>query len=38
VAARNGQGYAVGEVLTAQTGAIGAGTGFTITVATVGVG
>jgi hypothetical protein len=35
VAARNGEGYTVGEVLTAQAGLLGAGTGFTITVATI---
>jgi hypothetical protein len=38
VAARNGAGYAVGDILTVQPGALGAGSGFTITVATVTVG
>jgi hypothetical protein len=35
VAARNGEGYEVGEVLTAQAGRLGAGTGFQIPVATI---
>ena len=35
VAARNGETYSVGDILTAQAGRLGAGTGFTITVATV---
>lgn len=35
VAARNGQNYVVGDVLTSLAGALGAGTGFTITVATI---
>lgn len=38
VAARNGEDYTVGDVLTAQPGALGAGTGFTIPVATITVG
>jgi hypothetical protein len=38
VAARTGEGYTVGDVLTAAGGYIGAGTGFTINVATVIVG
>lgn len=35
VAARNGETYSVGDILTAQAGRLGAGTGFTITVAAV---
>jgi len=35
VATRTGEGYAVGNVLTAANGYLGAGTGFTINVATV---
>lgn len=35
VAARNGEGYSVGEALTAQAGRIGPGTGFQILVATI---
>ena len=35
VAARNGETYSVGDILTAQDGRLGAGTGFTIAVATV---
>lgn len=38
VAARNGEDYEVNQVLTAAPGYIGAGTGFTITVATVAAG
>jgi hypothetical protein len=38
VAARNGEDYEVNDVLTAAPGFIGAGTGFTITVATVTAG
>jgi hypothetical protein len=38
VAARNGEDYEVNQVLTAAPGYIGAGTGFTITVATVTTG
>jgi hypothetical protein len=38
VAARNGEGYTVGDVLTAAPGYLGAGTGFSIPVATVTVG
>ena len=38
VAARNGQGYVVGDVLTALDGVLGAGTGFTIEVATIAEG
>jgi hypothetical protein len=38
VAARAGEGYTAGTILTAAPGFIGAGTGFTITAATVGVG
>jgi hypothetical protein len=35
VAARNGEDYTVGDVLTAQPGILGAGTGFSINVATI---
>jgi hypothetical protein len=35
VAARNGEDYEVGNVLTAQAGRIGTGTGFTVNVATI---
>lgn len=35
VATRTGEGYSVGDILTAAAVTIGAGTGFTITVATV---
>ena len=38
VATRTGEGYTAGTVLTAAPGFIGAGTGFTINAATVGVG
>jgi hypothetical protein len=38
VAARNGEGYAVGDILTAAGGYLGAGTGFSIPVATTAVG
>ena len=38
VAARNGEEYKVGDVLTAQAGILGAGTGFSINVATIAVG
>jgi hypothetical protein len=38
VAARNGEDYEANQVLTAAPGYIGAGTGFTITVATVAAG
>jgi hypothetical protein len=38
VAARVGQGYAVGDVLTAAGGYLGAGTGFSIPVATITAG
>lgn len=38
VAVRNGQGYVVGDVLTALDGILGAGTGFTIEVATIAEG
>jgi hypothetical protein len=38
VAARNGEGYAVGDVLTAAGGYLGAGTGFSIPVASIAVG
>jgi hypothetical protein len=35
VAARTGENYAAGDVLTAQPGILGAGTGFSINVATI---
>lgn len=35
VAARNGEGYEVGNLLTAQPGRLGAGTGFSIRVASI---
>ena len=38
VAARTGEDYEVGNVLTAQPGILGAGTGFSITVATITTG
>jgi hypothetical protein len=38
VAARTGEGYSVGDVLTAAPGYIGSGTGFSIPVATVTAG
>jgi hypothetical protein len=38
VAVRNGEDYEVGDILTAQAGSIGAGTGFSIPVATLAVG
>ena len=38
VAVRNGEDYEVGNVLTAQDGILGAGTGFSINVATITTG
>ena len=38
VAARSGEGYAVGDILTAAGGYLGAGTGYSIPVATVTAG
>lgn len=35
VSTRTGEGYVVGDILTAQTGVIGSGTNFSVTVATV---